>query len=140
MTLEELRNWLSEELDRLQAKHYWANATWVNIHFADRWNEQHEEAINRSIEHLLQTGDWGDLARDERSPLYHRLVWARDFLEAQTRARAQPRNTIPGSMADAEQMKRWLLLSQWNLQRRRARSKSAPGGHLLISIQLARPG
>jgi hypothetical protein len=116
MTWEELRNWLAEELDRLQAKHYWANATWVNIHFADRWNEQHEEAIDRAIEHLLQTGDWGDLARDERSPLYHRLVWARDFLEAQTR------KTNRAPMADADQMKRWLLLSQWKLQRRRARS------------------
>jgi hypothetical protein len=122
MTREELRNWLAEELERLQAMHYWANATWVNIHYADRWNEQHEEAVDRSIEHLLQTGDWGDLARDERSPLYYRLVWARDFLESQIRARGRPRKIIPAPMADADQIKRWLLLSQWKSQRRRVRS------------------
>jgi hypothetical protein len=122
MTWEELRNWLAEEFDRLQANHYWANATWVNIHFAERWNEQHEEAIDRSVEHLSQTGDWGDLARDERSPLYPRLMWARDFLEAKTRVRGKRQRRIPASMTDADQMKRWLLLSQWKLQRRPARS------------------
>jgi hypothetical protein len=67
MTWLKLRDWAYREDRRLSDTGFWDGIDWPPKHLVGAWLKKRDAAVTQSVEHFLETGEWGELARDDRA-------------------------------------------------------------------------
>jgi hypothetical protein len=115
MTWLELRDWAYREDQRLRAAGFWDGIDWPPKHLIGLWLKRRDAVVTQSVEHFLETGEWGELPRDDRAGLYYRIAWATQLLALLTHPTFGDITIIPEPTADASAIRRWVLIEMWEI-------------------------
>jgi hypothetical protein len=79
----------------------------VPVQDTEKWLEQRDEAVDQSIEHFLETGQWGELSRDDQPALFYRLWWMGQLLVILSQWDRTGKQVVPDPSADEETIWPW---------------------------------
>jgi hypothetical protein len=110
----ELRDWAYREHTRLSDSDFWKDADWhkENPEVFAEWLKSTTDDVDVAVDHYLETGIWGELARDDRVAIYYRLSWATQILALLTHPDAQNKIIVPDPEENNATL-RWVMIDLW---------------------------
>ena len=119
MTWLELRDWAFREEKRLSDEGYWDGVDWPHVDHVEKWLKKCDKTIDQCVEYYTQTGEWGELARDDRVGLFYRLMWATQILTLLAHRTFDGETIVPDPAADADAVRKWVMIDMWEVLGRR---------------------
>src|SRR4051812_30648553 len=73
----------------------------------EQWFADRDAAVDAAIANFLQTGQWGDLSRDDQPALFYRLWWMGQLFGLLHQGDTVQKQTVPYPTEDLDSVWKW---------------------------------